>query len=197
MKNIGTHPFIIDALVMPVHDRGQTTFRENVPPKSDDTSNTLYALICEAATDQDCIGFYPIFEGHISAKWQSTQELSYREQTRCRKQGKFWAKQIINRLYSMTRLMWKHCNDALYNNQVAEVSYKRRKAVIWAVKTQIKIGFQYIRLKDRQTICKKCATLKKMDHTYDGGLVEPRKYNPGKSVMYATKRTWSQIIWER
>ena len=57
--------------------------------------------------------------------------------------------------------MWKHRNKTLFNNQIAEVLYKRRKAIIRAVKTQIKIGFQYIRLKDRQTICKKYATLKK------------------------------------
>ena len=57
--------------------------------------------------------------------------------------------------------MWKHRNDTLFNNQQNGLSYKQRKAILRAVKTQLKIGFHHIRNKDRQSICSEYNTLKK------------------------------------
>ena len=57
--------------------------------------------------------------------------------------------------------MWKHRNDTLFNNQVAGVSYKRRKTILRAVRTQLKIGFKYVRAKDSRLLCTDFGTLKK------------------------------------
>ena len=57
--------------------------------------------------------------------------------------------------------MWAHRNDTLFNNQVAGVSYKRRKTILRAVKTQLKIGFQHTRSKDSQSLCTDFGSLKK------------------------------------
>ena len=57
--------------------------------------------------------------------------------------------------------MWKHRNDTLFNNQQNGLSYKRRKAILRAVQTQLKIGFHHIQNKDRQSICSEYDKLKK------------------------------------
>ena len=144
LKSNGTHPFIIDALVMPVHNRGQTSFHDNLPPKMSNTLGLLYCLICNAASEQDQIGFYPIFDGHISSKWTVAQDCAYWEQLHFQKQGTLCEKLTIMSLYWMTRIMWKHQNNVLFNNQAAKVSCKQRKAIFRAVKTQLKIGFWYV-----------------------------------------------------
>ena len=105
LKSNGIHPFIIDALVMPVHDCGQTSFCENVLPRTSDTSDLLYHLICDAASEIDQIIFYSMFKGHISSKWTVTQDREDWEQLHCRKQGTLWEKRTITSLYWMTRTM--------------------------------------------------------------------------------------------
>ena len=78
-----------------------------------------------------------------------------------RRRGSVWIKQTISSLYQVTRKMWMHRNDALFNNQVAGVLYKQRKAILRAVKTQLKVGFHYVRAKNSSSICTDYGTLKK------------------------------------
>ena len=159
--NLMTHPLIVETIVMTVHDRGHSTFTMNLPVQPTDVPNELYNLIRQAAQAQDRIGFIPLFEGHIATAWKDAQEHAYREIPRCRKTGQTWSKKLISELYKMTRNMWKHRNDTLYNNQHMGTSYKRRKAILRAVKTQLKIGFHCIRPIDRKSIVTDPKTLKK------------------------------------
>ena len=80
LKKMETHPFIVNALVMTIHDHGQSTFYKNVPLMTDDISAPLYDFICKAAKNQDKIGFYPLFEGHMSKNWRIAQEYAYQTQ---------------------------------------------------------------------------------------------------------------------
>ena len=145
---------------MKVHDRGNTNFIDNVPRKTNDTSDFLYRLIFDAAIDQDRIGFYPFFEGHMSKKWSLAQEVAYRKQQQCRRTGQTWAKKTIQLIYAVIRSMWKNQNDTFFNNQQNGLSYKRRKGILRAVETQLKIGFHLLRPKDKQTVCTRYGTLK-------------------------------------
>ena len=57
--------------------------------------------------------------------------------------------------------MWQHRNNTLFNHQKAGDSFKRRKTVIRAVETQIKIEFTPLRMKDKKSICTDLKKLKK------------------------------------
>ena len=57
LRSNSTHPLLLETLVMTVHDCGSTSFRDNIPNQTEDTSDFLYGLICDAENDQDCIGF--------------------------------------------------------------------------------------------------------------------------------------------
>ena len=161
MVKIASHPFIISCISMTIHDRGQSTFANNVPLHSTDMSPELHNLILQAAIAQDEIGYYPIFEEHISRKWRVAQDYAFKEQANCRRSSSTWTKKFIASLYNLTRRMWRHRNDALFRTQQAGDSYKRRRTVLKAVKTQLDIGFQLLRLKDKKSICKDYDTLQK------------------------------------
>ena len=66
LKSYGSHPHIIESLIMTIHDRGQSSFINNIPPITNDMTTTLYDLIRDPSSKQDQIGFYLIFEGHVS-----------------------------------------------------------------------------------------------------------------------------------
>ena len=66
LKSIGTHPYITVSLCMSIHNRGDTSFLDNLPSNNIDVSDNIYCALVDTATEQDRIGFYPIFEGHIS-----------------------------------------------------------------------------------------------------------------------------------
>ena len=160
MISISTHPIIVACFTMTVHDRGNATFQDHLPTMSDDTSPELHNLITQAAIEQDRIGYYPIFEGHISNKWRVAQDFAFREQPNCKRSSATWTKKFITQLYNMTRKMWKHRNDALFNKQQAGDSYKRRKMILNKVRTQLKIGFALLRIKDKKSTCTDYTKLK-------------------------------------
>ena len=57
--------------------------------------------------------------------------------------------------------MWRNRNEKLYENTTVSTSLKRRKAVLWEIKTYIKVGFNTVRNKDRKLLCTDFTTLKK------------------------------------
>ena len=54
----------------------------------------------------------------------------------------------------MNRKMRQHRNDALFNTQRAGELFKWRKTILKAIRSQIKIKFQLLRMDDKKPICK-------------------------------------------
>ena len=161
LNKIRTHPAIANTILFTLFDRGNSSFQSNIPTNMNAEERDVLEAIETAAKEQDQIPFTYIFEGHIVKKWGFAQEIAYRKSGNKNRSGKTWSKKIVKLLYGITRDMWNHRNNRLYDNTTASTSLKRRKAVLREVRTHIQIGVSTIRNKDKKTICMDMDTLKK------------------------------------
>ena len=150
LNKIRTHPAIANTILFTLFDRGNSSFQSNIPTNMNAEERDVLEAIETAAKEQDQIPFTYIFEGHIVKKWGFAQEIAYQKSGNKNRSGKTWSKKIVKLLYGITRDMWNHRNNRLYDNTTASTSLKRRKAVLREVRTHIQIGVSTIRNKDKK-----------------------------------------------
>ena len=150
LRKMRAHPTIANTLLYTLYDRGNSSFQSNIPTNNNTEETDVFEAIQTAAKEQEHIPFTYIIEGHIVKRWSVAQDIVYRRSGNKNRSGKIWARKLVKLFYGITRDMWSHRNNRLYENTTASTSLKRRKAVLREVRTHIKIGFSAIRNKDKK-----------------------------------------------
>ena len=110
MQTANTDPIIRLVIISSLQDKkGKTPFYDE---------SFLYQSkhVANAAQNQDLIGWFPFFKGHLSKLWVDAQcnYLQSENEPHANEMAKKWAHQLVTQMYSLSYALWEYRNSILH-----------------------------------------------------------------------------------